>query len=97
MDEFTSLDADVIAISVDSRYSHREYARALGLTFTLLSDLKGEVARLYEVWDEAAHRAHRATFIIDREGKVRYQSVRSSGIPRDPAEMLRVLRVIEKK
>ncbi len=49
-DEFNKLNninAQVIGISVDSKYSHKEFAQKLGLGFILLSDFSREVCRLY--------------------------------------------------
>lgn len=66
--------AQVIGVSVDSRYSQGRFAQDLGLTETLLlADFfpKGEVARAYGVFSPDYDTAGRATFVIDRAGVVR--------------------------
>jgi peroxiredoxin len=67
-------DAQVIGVSVDSRYSQGAFARQLGLTDAiLLADFhpKGAVARAYGVWLEQFGFAARVTFVIDKQGIVR--------------------------
>lgn len=67
-------DAQVIGISVDSRYAQRRFAQDLGLRDTiLLADFepKGAVARSYGVYIDDYGVAGRATFVVDREGAVR--------------------------
>ena len=64
--------AQVLAISCDSRHSQRIWAEQQGFTFPVLSDFwpHGEVAKAYGVFNEALGCANRATFVIDKEGKV---------------------------
>jgi peroxiredoxin len=51
LDAFQQRGAQLLAISVDSIYSHGAWAAVRGLTFPLLADFnpKGEVARRYNV------------------------------------------------
>lgn len=73
-DRYADSDAQVIGVSVDSRYAQGRFAEDLGLRHTiLLADFhpKGEVARRYGVWMEGPGFAGRGTFVIDREGVVR--------------------------
>lgn len=70
--EFESSDAQVIAISCDSRFAQQLWARQKGFTFPVLSDFwpHGEVSRAYGVFNEQLGAANRATFVIDRSGVV---------------------------
>jgi peroxiredoxin len=58
--EFTKFGAELIAISVDSAWSHLAFAKDRNLHFPLLADFepKGHVARLPRLpgrrWDERA-------------------------------------------
>lgn len=73
-DRYADVGAQVIGISVDSRYSQGRFARDLGLTDAiLLSDFlpRGEVARRYGCFAESYGTSGRATFVIDRDGVVR--------------------------
>jgi len=47
LSKLNELNVQVIGISVDSKYSHKEFAQKLKLNFPLLSDLNKEVCRLY--------------------------------------------------
>lgn len=64
--------AKVFGISRDSRFSHAVFKQQEHFTHSLLADLKGEVATKYGCWNEAAASADRATFVIDREGKIAF-------------------------
>lgn len=67
----SELDAEVAAVSVDPIVSHRCFAERLGgIPFALLTDPEGVAARAFGVWDEQNHRAMRAVFVIDDQGKV---------------------------
>lgn len=67
---------DLLAISADSAYAHRAFAREYDLEFPLLSDRTGEVASRYGVLaDEIeGHKnvPRRSVFVIDPQGTIRY-------------------------
>jgi len=89
-DEFLPAVADdvqVLAVSVDSMFAQRAWADREGYRFPLLSDFwpHGEVARAYGVFDEEKGVAVRGTFIIDREGAVRWKVVNPISAARDIA------------
>ncbi|HTT75241.1 MAG TPA: peroxiredoxin [Candidatus Binataceae bacterium] len=65
---FTELGCAVIGVSTDSVASHRAFAANHGFPFILLSDEQGELARDFGVLGDGA--AERATFVIDRDGRV---------------------------
>jgi peroxiredoxin len=69
---FESAGAQVLAVSCDSRHSQRVWAEQRGYEFPVLSDFwpHGAVARSYGVFNEALGCANRATFIVDRDGKI---------------------------
>jgi peroxiredoxin len=64
----------LLAVSVDSMFSQRAFAEQQGLGFPLLADFwpHGEVARAYGVFDEKVGAALRGTFVIDKQGVVRW-------------------------
>lgn len=84
-------DAQVLTVSVDSLFAHRAWADREGFTFPLLSDFwpHGQVARAYGVFDEAKGVAMRGTFVIDREGVIRWSVVSSQA--RDVADYVKAL------
>jgi peroxiredoxin len=90
---FEHADAEVLAVSVDSKFALRAYAEQEGYGFSLLADFwpHGAVAAKYGVFDEESGMARRGTFIIDASGTVRYVVVNPRGQARDLSEYRRVL------
>jgi peroxiredoxin len=90
---FVNDQTATLAVSVDSPYANRVFADQEGLTFPLLSDFwpHGEVARRYQVFNRERGFADRGTFIIDKQGIIRYQTVNRTGEPRDPDDYRKVL------
>lgn len=97
LEEFHARDANVIAISVDSVYSHQAWCeRDLpDVRYPVLSDITKQIARDYGVLDEAKGIALRGTFIIDPEGIVQYQVVSALNVGRSSDETLRVLEALQ--
>ncbi len=85
----------LLAISADSHFSHAEFAKARGIAFPLLSDMHRTAIRAYGVHDEDRNVAYRSTFVIDRDGILRWGQVGERQMVRDGAEVLRILDVIE--
>jgi alkyl hydroperoxide reductase subunit AhpC len=85
----------VIAVSADSTFCHAQFAKASGLSFPLLSDIHRAAIRAYGVHDEDRNVAYRSTFVIDREGALRWGQAGDRLMVRDGSEILRVLDVLE--
>jgi peroxiredoxin len=87
------LTTDVIAVSCDSVPSLRAFAEQEKLEFALVSDAwpHGEVAAAYDAFDATLGAAMRATYVIDRDGVIRWAI--GSAIPnsRDVADYLEAL------
>jgi peroxiredoxin len=90
---FQNDDAQLLAISIDSKYVQREFAEREGFQFPLLADFwpHGEVARRYGVFDEVKGAAVRGTFVVDRSGIVRWSVVRGIPDARDAEDYRQVL------
>ncbi|MFM0060967.1 redoxin domain-containing protein [Paraburkholderia phytofirmans] len=75
--EFRRLGAQLIAISVDSAWSHVAYATERKFHFPLLADFepKGAVARSYGVYRTAEGVSERALFVLDGNGVVQWAYV----------------------
>ncbi|MFE0382817.1 peroxiredoxin [Streptomyces bungoensis] len=78
---FSDRDTQLLAVSNDSIHTLRVFAEQEGLEYPLLSDFwpHGNVSRAYGVFDEDKGCAVRGTFIIDKEGVVRWTVV--NGLP----------------
>jgi peroxiredoxin len=90
---FSGADAQILAVSVDSMFSHRSWAEQQGYEFPLLSDFwpHGQVAQEYGIFDDDRGVATRGTFIIDAEGVVRWKVVNAIPDARDLNEYRKVL------
>ncbi|MDH6227146.1 MULTISPECIES: peroxiredoxin [Streptomyces] len=90
---FVNEDTQVLAVSADSMHSLRVYAEQEGFEYPLLSDFwpHGNVARAYGVFDEEKGCAVRGTFIIDKEGVVRWTVVNALPDARDLNDYVKAL------
>jgi len=85
---FQARGAQVFGISRDSTWTHKAFKEHEGLTHSLLADMKGDVAKLYGAWIEAAAIATRMTIVIDKDGKITYVLNNNPGQVRDQKEAL---------
>lgn len=94
--ELMTFDTEVLAISCDPVYALRAFADAEGLNFPLLSDFwpHGEVSAAYGVLDERKGAPHRSSYVVDREGVVRWSVHNESPVGRDLDEHLGQLRAL---
>jgi len=74
LEEFESLNAQVLGISVDSLLSHAAFAQQRKYRFPLLADFepKGDVARAFGAYEPQEGCAERALFVIDAGGVIRW-------------------------
>lgn len=100
--EFKERNAEVIAVSVDSQYSHftwRNLPRDKGgvgeLRYPLVSDLDKSISRSYGVLLEKPGVALRGLFIIDRDGILRHITINDLPLGRNVDEVLRVIDAIQ--
>ena len=85
LDSFQNEDVQILGISVDHPFALKAWAKAEGYTFPLLSDFwpHGAVAESYGVFNSDAGMAVRGTFLVDRDGIVRFAEVNGPGQARD--------------
>ncbi|AZM64786.1 MULTISPECIES: peroxiredoxin [unclassified Streptomyces] len=91
--QFSDRETEVLAVSNDSIHTLRVFAEQENLEYPLLSDFwpHGSVSRAYGVFDEDKGCAVRGTFIIDKEGVVRWTVVNALPDARDLAEYVKAL------
>lgn len=94
--EFVNEDVQLLAVSCDSMFSLRVFADQEGLGFPLLADFwpHGEVARSFGVFDEDKGCARRGSFVVDREGLIRWAAVGEFAEARDPGEYVTALKAL---
>ncbi len=87
--DFEAADAQVLGISADSPFSHENWAKAVGIShYPLLSDVQRDVSRAYGVYWPEWNANVRATFIVDRQGRVRFVERYGKGELPDPDRVL---------
>jgi peroxiredoxin len=79
--KYIELDAEVLGVSVDSRYSNKAFADKNNIKFPLMSDHTRETVKSYVVDHEnfggmpGYTAAKRSVFVLDDNGTVRYKWV----------------------
>ena len=83
--DFQNDDVQILAISTDHPYALKAWSESQGFDFPLLSDFwpHGEVSQAYGVFVEARGMASRGTFLVDKEGTIRFAERNGPGEPRD--------------
>ncbi|MFJ6940820.1 peroxiredoxin [Streptomyces sp. NPDC101132] len=90
---FVNEDTQLLAVSNDSVPTLRVFGEQEGLEYPLLSDFwpHGETSRAYGVFAEDKGCAVRGTFIIDKDGVVRWTVVNGLADARDLNEYVKAL------
>ncbi|MCK9894093.1 peroxiredoxin [Frankia sp. AgB32] len=90
---FQNDNVQVLAVSVDSPFAHKVWADQQGYEFPLLADFwpHGAVAESFGVFNAERGISVRGTFVIDKEGVVRWKVVNNIPDARDQAEYLKAL------
>ncbi len=85
-------DTQVLGVSVDSPFSNHAFATQNGITFPLLGDMDAKAIKEYGLEKEyhiggaAMVSARRATFLIDKDGKVVEEQVDNDAV--DPTKIV---------
>jgi peroxiredoxin len=79
---FHKQNAELLGISVDSKWCHLAFSQDRKLHFPLLADFepKGAVARTYGVYDNTEGESQRALFVIDEGGVIRWNYLSPVGM-----------------
>lgn len=101
-EDFKSKNTEVLAVSVDSEYSHlawtqtdRKKGGVGDLNYPLVSDIKKEISTAFNVLDPEAGVALRGLFIIDRDGIIQHSTINNLAFGRNVEETLRTLQAIQ--
>ena len=100
--EFSSLNTEILGISVDSEFSHLAWIQTdrkeggIGdIAYPLVADLKKELSRSYQVLDEENGVALRGLFIISPDGLILHSTINHISVGRSVGETLRVLQALQ--
>jgi peroxiredoxin len=82
---FQNDSVQVLAVSCDSMFTQRIFAEKEGYEFPVLADFwpHGAVAQSYGIFDDVRGCSLRGTYVIDKEGIVRWQIVNGLGDARN--------------
>jgi peroxiredoxin len=87
--DFEAANTQVLGISTDSPFSHDNWAKSVGIqNYPLLSDMHRTVAKDYGIYSPEMNINSRATFIVDRNGKLTFTEKYGKGELPDPDKIL---------
>lgn len=102
MDDFTSRGVEVIAVSIDSHFTHNAWRNTpindggIGpVRYTMAADMAHTIVKDYDVEADAPAVAYRGSFLIDKEGMVRHQVVNDLPLGRNIDDMLRMVDALQ--
>lgn len=108
VDKLEELGAKVIAVSVDSSYTHFAFRNTsvedggIGpVRFPMVADVDHRIATEYGIQSDGGESmyisgvAMRATFIIDPKGIVRHQTINDEPVGRNMDEMVRIIQALQ--
>ncbi|QDP71515.1 peroxiredoxin [Legionella israelensis] len=102
MDEFKKRNVEVVAVSIDSQFTHNAYRKTsrkeggIGqVKYTMAADTTHSICQAYGVEHPVAGVALRAAFIINKDGMVSSQIVNDLPIGRNIDEILRIIDAIQ--
>jgi peroxiredoxin (alkyl hydroperoxide reductase subunit C) len=102
LEHFKKLNTEVLGVSIDSQFSHlawlntkREDGGIEGCKYPLVSDINKTIARDFDVLIPEGGVALRGTFLIDKNGVVRHQTVNDLPLGRNIDEYLRLVEALQ--
>ncbi len=102
IEEFTSRGVEVIAVSIDSHFTHNAWRNTpvnqggIGpVRYTLAADIAHTICKDYDVEAAAPAVAYRGSFLIDKNGVVRHQSVNDLPLGRNIDELVRLVDALQ--
>ncbi|HEY8258761.1 MAG TPA: peroxiredoxin [Gemmatimonadales bacterium] len=97
--EFRALGARVYGVSGDSHHAHlvwrKENPALRNLEFPMLADADKEVSEELGILDPTEKVPLRATYLLDKERKIRWLCVNDLSVGRSTGEVLRVLAALQ--
>jgi len=101
LEEFKKRNVEVIAVSIDSQFSHLAWKNTpvekggIGnVLYAMVADIKHEITQAYGIEAESGV-AFRASFLIDRAGIVQHQVVNNLPLGRNVDEMIRMVDALQ--
>lgn len=101
MAKLEASDTVVLGISIDSPAANAAFAKQIGVTFPLLSDMNKKtlvaygILRPYDVEGDKFEWAERTTIVVDKDGKIQHVQQGDSAV--DPNSAVSVCTNLHKK
>lgn len=102
IDEFKKRNVEVIAISIDSQFTHSAWRNTpvekggIGpVQYTMVADVSHRICQTYGVEHPEAAVALRGTFLIDKNGVIRSQIVNDLPLGRNIGELIRLVDALQ--
>lgn len=102
MSEFTQRGVEVIAVSIDSQFTHHAWRNTpvekggIGpVTYPMVADVNHKICQAYGVEHPVAGVALRGTFLIDKKGIIRSQIVNDLPLGRNIDEFVRLVDALD--
>ena len=94
---FSKHNAQLLGISVDSKWSHLAFSHDRKFHFPLLADFepKGGVSKMFGVYDEKEGESQRALFVLDEKGIIRWNYLSPAGINPGADGILDALEILD--
>lgn len=92
-EEFKKMGVEIYSVSTDTHFTHKAWhdtsdsIKKIG--YPMLADPTGALSRAFGVYIEEEGLAHRGTFLIDPDGRVKLAEINDGGIGRNADELLR--------
>lgn len=98
INDFKKRNVEVVTVSIDSHFVHRAWRNhpiedgGLGknISFTMVSDIKKDISKAYDVEDDISGVSFRASFLIDEDKIIRVKHINDFPIGRNIDEYLRL-------
>lgn len=92
-EKLQAMGVEVYSVSCDTHFVHKAWHDASDsikkITYPMLADPKGLLARAFGVMDEESGMAYRGTFVANPEGLIKLVEIQDSSIGRNADELLR--------
>ena len=93
--KFEQAETQILGIRMDSFAANRRFAEDIKVTFPLLSDWHRRVVEDYGILDKKTGYLRRATFVVDKEGRIRHIEEGRTAI--DPTGAYQACNLLTKK
>jgi len=96
---FRKYNAQILGISVDSKWCHLAFSKHRNLHFPLLADFepKGKVSKEYGAYNEKEGTSLRALFVLDENGTIQWSYLSPEGINPGADGILNALEELNKE